>query len=187
MQIKAGDLIERAAAPVTPLESEWFAVQVRAGREHLSGQHLQVRGYDVFLPCCRESRRWSDRVKLVERALFDGYVFCCMSDTIVAKVITTPGVIRVVGDGRRPVPIPSEEIAAIQRVVSSGQPVERWPFVQRGQRVCVEAGPLRGLTGLVIRAKGQDRLVVSIALLQRSIAVEIDSGSVRLAPERTDY
>jgi transcription antitermination factor NusG len=165
-------------------EAEWFAAQVRIGRERMCQRYLQVRGYDVFLPCCREHRRWSDRLKLVERALFDGYIFCRASDATVGKIVTTPGVIRIVGDGRRPVPIPREDIEAIQRVVDSGQPAERWPYVHAGQRVDIEWGPLRGVSGIVTLVKGRDRLIVSISLLQRSIAVEIDSAWVSVASQR---
>lgn len=64
---------------------DWFAVQVWSGREHLSARHLAQRGYDVFLPCSRERRRWSDRIKVVERALFAGYVFCRLAQTCSAR------------------------------------------------------------------------------------------------------
>jgi transcription antitermination factor NusG len=160
---------------------EWFAAQVRVGQEHSCGRHLEIRGYEVFLPCCREYRRWSDRIKRVERALFDGYVFCRASGALVGKILTAPGVIRIVGDGRCPLPIPREEIEAIQRIVGSGQPTERWPFAQAGEQVRIERGTLSGITGIVTRVKGRDRLILSIPLLQRSIAVEIEASWVSLA------
>lgn len=153
---------------------EWFAVQVWAGREALSARHLQQRGYDIFLPRYREHRQWSDRVKKVDRALFAGYVFCRASAEVVGKLTTSPGVVRVVGDQQGPLPIADEEIETIQRIVETRLMVEPISFLRKGQRVRVETGPLRGAEGVVLMSKGRHRLVVSIELLQRSVAVEID-------------
>jgi transcription antitermination factor NusG len=146
------------------------------GREHSCARHLQVRGYEVFLPCSRQNRRWSDRIKKIERALFPGYVFCRMSGEAVATIVTTPGVVRIVGDGGRAVPIPVDEIVAVQRIVDAGLSVEPWPFLQTGQCIRIGVGPLRGTEGVVIESKDSQRVVVSISLLQRSVAVEVDAG-----------
>jgi transcription antitermination factor NusG len=172
------------------LSNLWFAVQVFAGRERLAANHLMSRGYDVFLPCYFEHRRWSDRVKRIERALFDGYLFCRLHSDIFGKVITAPGVIRIVGDGARALPIPDDEIDAIRRIVDAGLTAEPWPYVRAGQRVRISDGPLRDVEGIVTRVKTRDRLIVSVSLLQRSVAVEVDahwatalaSGPCVLAP-----
>jgi transcription antitermination factor NusG len=160
----------------------WFAAQVWTGRELFCASHLRVRGYEVFLPCYCEHRRWSDRVKRVERALFPGYVFCRLCGDVLAKIVTTPGVIRLVGDGKHPLPIPIDEIETIQRIVATGITARPWAFVQAGQRVRIERGPLRELEGLVLRTTHGNRLIVSIALLQRSVAVEIDAEWVSVPP-----
>jgi transcription termination/antitermination protein NusG len=162
---------------------EWFAVQVTAGRERLSARHLQVRGYDVFLPCYYEHRRWSDRIKKVETPLFVGYVFCLIGGDIVGKLVTTPGVIRIVGDGQRPLAVPREEIDSIRRVVDAQLRAEPWEFLQVGQRVRVGLGPLRGTEGIVIRVQNRNRLIISVAVLQRSVAVEMDPSWVCVRPE----
>ena len=154
---------------------EWFAVQVWSGREHISAAHLRERGYQVFLPCYREQRRWSDRIKVFERALFAGYVFCQIVPDVLGKIITAPGVIRIVGDGSEPVSIPADEIEAIQRIVATSLSTEPWPMPQAGQRVRIELGPLSGIEGVVLAVKNHHRFVVSISLLQRSVAVEVDS------------
>lgn len=164
----------------------WFAVQVCAGREHLTANHLQRRGYDVLLPCYLEHRRWSDRVKKIERALFAGYLFCRMGAEVTAKIITTPGVIRVVGNSERPLPIAPHEIEAIQRLMETRLQAEPWPFLQVGQRVRVDHGPLRGTEGIVLTVKERHRLVISISLLQRSVAVEMEPEWVSV-PETTLY
>jgi transcription antitermination factor NusG len=162
--------------------TDWFALQVSAGREHLAAAHLGSRGYEVFYPRCYEERHWSDRVKRVERALFAGYLFCRLHGDVFGKVLTAPHVIRMVGDGERPLPVRAEEIDALQRVVGSTLPVEACPMPRTGQRVRVTAGPLGGTEGIVLRVRGRDRLVVCISLLRRAVAVEFDAGSLESQP-----
>jgi transcription antitermination factor NusG len=161
---------------------EWFAVQVWAGREPLCATHLSSRGYHVFLPSYREHRRWSDRTKIVDRAVFQGYLFCRLSDDVFAKVVTTPGVIRIVGDGSGPLPVAAEEIHALQRVMEHRLSTEPWEFLRAGERVRIQQGPLTSLEGIVLRTHGRHRLIVSVTLLQRSVAVEIDPGWVDVSP-----
>jgi len=158
----------------------WFAAQVRAGHEHLCAKHLAVRGYEVFLPSYGESRRWSDRVKVIQRALFVGYVFCRVSDAVVGKLITTPGVMRIVGDGSRPLPIESAEIEALQRAVAVGLALRPCEFLRSGHHVHIIQGPLRGSEGIVVRLQNRHRLILSVAMLRRSVSVEMDASWVRL-------
>lgn len=163
---------------------EWFAVQVWTGREHISAEHLRIRGYDVFLPCHAERRRWSDRIKVVHRALFTGYVFCRIRMETREKVVTAPGVLRIVGDGRGPLPVSTDEISAIRRIVDSGVAAEPCPFPQVGQEIQIQSGPFKGLVGTIQIVRNRHRLVVSVSLLRRSIAVEIDSDWIT-APGRS--
>lgn len=153
---------------------DWFAIQAWAGREQMCAKHLRVRACDVFLPCHRIHRQWSDRVKKVDCPLFPGYLFCRIGADAHAKIVTTPGVIRIVGDEHGPLAIPAEEIDAIQRMVGARLSVEPWPFLRAGQRVRIEAGPLRDTEGVILSMNNRHRLVVSISLLQRSVAVELD-------------
>jgi len=159
---------------------QWFAVQVWSGREHLSANHLRTRGYDVFLPRYRELRRWSDRVKAVERPLFAGYLFCRLHADVVGKIVTTPGVIRIVGTSGSPTPVPDHEVTAIQNIVEAQLHAEPCAFVREGQTVRLEYGPLRGMEGVVVSIRNHHRLVVSISLLQRSVAVEIEPEWITL-------
>jgi transcription antitermination factor NusG len=158
--------------------NHWFAIQVWAGREHRAAEHLRARGYDIFLPRYLEHHRWSDRVKKVERALFTGYLFCRIQGDAFGTIVSSCGVLAIVGDGERPLPVDDDEIAAIQRIVDTRLLAEPWPFLVAGQRVRIEAGPLRGTDGIVVRLHNRQRLVVSVALLQRSVAVELDPSWV---------
>lgn len=162
---------------------EWFAVQVWAGRERLTVKHLSYRGYDVFYPCYMERRRRLDRVANIERALFAGYLFCRMGSAVAAKIVTTPGVVRVVGDGRRPVAVDDGEIQTLQRIIASGVATEPWSYLSAGQRIRIDAGPLSGTDGIVLRVKSRYRLVVSVSLLQRSVSAELDADWVTVLPQ----
>ena len=121
------------------------------------------------------SRQWSDRVKKVELPLFPGYLFCRFdpSDRLV-PILTTPGVIGIVSAGRTPLSVAETEIEDVRTVLRSGLAAQPWPFLGVGSRVYMEAGPLAGLEGMVTNADKIYRLVVSVSLLQRSVAVEID-------------
>jgi transcription antitermination factor NusG len=162
--------------------SDWFAIQVWTGRERVSAEHLGVRGYEVFLPMYREQRRWADRVKIVERALFAGYIFCRFDGVAVGKIVTTPGVRKVLTDGSRPVPVSRDEVEAIRRVASIGLEMEPWQYLQVGHRVRVAIGPLQGTEGIVLRVKNRHRLILSMGVLQRSVSVEVETEWLRALP-----
>lgn len=153
----------------------WFALQVRSRFEKNIATLLRGKGYDPFLPLHKCRRQWSDRLKEMELPLFPGYLFCRFDVQARLSVLATPGVFLVVG-GRSPVPVDDCEIAAIQKIVASGLPGQPWPFCQVGARVRIEHGALSGLEGIVVNFKGRHRLVVSVTLLQRSVAVEIDEA-----------
>lgn len=156
----------------------WVALQVRPRSEKLVASTLLSKGMEVFLPLYTTRRRWSDRVKELELPLFDGYVFCKLNLLYRLPALTIPRVIQFVGVGRTPVPIEEGEIHALQAVVKSGLPSMPWPFLAVGQRIRVEHGPLRSLEGILLQAKGSHRLILSVSLLQRSVAVEVDRDSV---------
>lgn len=158
----------------------WFALQVRAGMEKIAAASLRGKGYEDFLPLYRVQRRWSDRIKEVEVPLFPGYLFCRFDplDRLV-PVLTTPGVSRIVSAGRTPIPIPEQEMEAVHTIIQSGLAAEPWPFLRAGCQIAIDRGPLAGLDGVLTRVAGGHRLVVSVSLLQRSVAVQVDRAWVR--------
>jgi transcription antitermination factor NusG len=137
---------------------------------------LRGKGYDPFLPSYRVKRHWSDRVKETELPLFPGYVFCRLDSQNRLPVLTATGVVGIVGIGKTPAPIEEREIEAIRAVIRSGLAARPWPFIHQGDKVRVEHGPLRGVEGVVTSADDGERLVVSVTLLQRSVAVEMNHG-----------
>ncbi len=152
----------------------WFAILARTGREKRATMLLENSGYECYLPVIKFTRQWSDRLKEIELPMFPGYLFCRMNPHDRLPVLMTPGVMQIVGVGKTPIPVEEQEIAAIQRVGKSSMSIMPWPYLQVGHVARIESGPLRGLTGIVIKIKSGLKLVLSVGLLQRSIAVEID-------------
>jgi transcriptional antiterminator NusG len=157
----------------------WFAVRVRSNQERTAIAHLRERGFEQFAPSYKSERRWSDRKKEIDQYLFPGYIFCRFDPGDRLSVLTAPGVVDLVGFGRTPEPIPDQEIERVRRMVESGLLVTPYPFLNVGQAVLIERGPLTGLEGILVEMKGKLRLVVSINLLQRSVSAEVDRHSVR--------
>lgn len=161
----------------------WFALQVRSRYEKIVVAHLEGKGYEWFLPLYKSRRRWSDRFTEIKQPLFPGYVFCRLDPLNRLPVLVTPGVLFIVGVAKTPLPVEETEIAAIQAAVKSGLPSQPWPFLQIGQKVTIDNGPLSGLDGILLDIKGQHRLVLSVTLLQRSIAVQVQDACVTPLPE----
>ena len=162
--------------PKTALQ--WYAVRVRSNYEANVSAVLEHKGIEKFLPTYRSRRRWSDRIKTLDLPLFPGYVFCRIPLDERNLVLTTGGVVDIVSVGRVPAPISEEEIAAVRTVVLAHAHAEPWPFLKIGQRVRITGGALSGIEGILIRVKQSWRLVISVTLLERSVAVEIDAAFV---------
>lgn len=165
-------------SPVTGIASKaaWYALQVRSRKESYVASQIQSHGFECLLPTYKSIRKWSDRMKEVEQPLFPGYLFCRFDFQSRRPVITTPGVIQVVSCGRVATPLSDEEIQALQLAVSSGVAKQPWPYLQVGQRVRVNYGTLTGLEGILVTVKGNHRVVLSVTLLQRSVAMEVEAA-----------
>jgi len=161
-----------------PEFQRWYALQVRTRWETSASLVLSGKGYETLLPTYKTKKRWSGRAKEVHLPLFPGYVFCRFNVQNRLPVLVTPGVIAVVGCGRVPLAVDDSEICAIQTIVSTGLRAEPWPFLELGQKVRIERNPLQGLEGILISFKGNHRIVLSVSLLRRSVALEIDQSCV---------
>lgn len=162
----------------------WYALQVRSNFEWIVNSVLANKEYEAFLPTYKTRRRWSDRTKEIEAPLFRGYTFCRFDATRRLPILTTPGVVSIIGSPAGPIEVDEREIASVRAMVASGAVVGPWPFLREGQFVAVERGPLSGVEGIIHSFKGQYRLIVSVTLLQRSVAVEIDRDWVRPTSHR---
>ena len=166
-------------SPILPAAdpgTRWYALQVKPRHERHVAQVLQTKGFEQFLPLYTARHRWSDRIKKLSLPLFPGYVFCRFHRERRLPVVSSPGIVRVVGAGKSPTPIDDDEIAALQSIVKSELCAHPFPFLQVGQVVRLSAGPLCGLQGILLARKDAHRLIVSVNLLQRSVAVQIERG-----------
>lgn len=152
---------------------KWYAIRVKSNFERVTAQALRARGHEEFLPL------YVKRRSSAEVPLFPGYIFGRFDVDRRASVLTAPGVVHIVGFGRAPAEVDEAEIAALQAAVNSGLPIEPCAFLRIGQRVMIEAGPLRGVEGIVIGTRNECRLVLSVTLLQRSVSIEIDQSQVK--------
>jgi transcription antitermination factor NusG len=162
------------------LLNRWYSLYTRTRFEQIIARLLVEKGYESFVPMYKTRRGQDNSFKIRELPLFPSYVFFKMVQPNVPLVITTPGVIRIVGTGKVPLPIEDNEIAALQIIMRSDANRHPWPFVQTGCTVQIESGPLCGLRGVVCRIQNIDRLIVSVSLLRRSVAVQIDRDAVRV-------
>ena len=161
----------------------WYALRVRSNFEQTTTAFLTSIGFEAFLPTYRERRRWSDRLKEMDAPLFPGYVFCHMDVDRRQVVVRAPGFMNIVSAGPTFLPVPDAEIIAVRTIVNS--PVLRtpYPYLCIGDRVVIDHGPLTGVEGILLEKKNEHRLIVSIHLLQRSIAAEISLEWVRPVKE----
>src|SRR5487761_49798 len=166
----------------TMADTFWFALSVKSRYEKTVGTFLESKGYEWFLPLYKARRRWSDRIKELEVPLFPGYLFCRFDIYNRYPVLMIPGIQHIVGGTQLPTPIDANEIEALQAVVNTRLSREPWPYLQIGDRVKIQHGALAGTEGILLQIKGRHRLVLSVTLLQRSVAVDIDSAWV--TPER---
>ncbi|MFL6546628.1 MAG: transcription termination/antitermination protein NusG [Candidatus Udaeobacter sp.] len=164
---------DHTAVPNKP-ELPWFGLRTKSNQEKTAARVLQGKGFEHYLPVYRNLSRWSDRVVDQQRPLFPGYLFCRFDAKKRLPIITTPGVVSIIGFGKEPAPIPEQEIEAIHTILRSGLPSEPCPFLREGQRVRVVHGCLEGVEGILLKKKSQWRMVVGVEMIQRSLAVEID-------------
>jgi transcription antitermination factor NusG len=157
----------------------WCALYTRHQHEGSVARILTSKGVEVFLPTYRTVHRWKDRNKQLELPLFPGYVFFTYEMERRIHILSTPGVHAILTTGENvPAEIPQEEILAIRRAVESPLRVEPHPYLKGGDVVRIKTGPLEGLEGVVSRSKDAFRVVLSVKMLGKAAAVEIDAGSV---------
>lgn len=173
--------VEAVRSPSDTAEWPWYALRVKPKFEKAVAQSLAAKGFDSYLPLYKERRRWSDRVKVVELPLFPGYVFCNLDVRRRLPALQTPGVLHFVCFDGEPAPVERSEIEALQCAAGSGAALAPWPYLREGQRVVVARGPMKGLSGILLKVRNEFRLIISVTLLQRSVAVEIDRETVRPA------
>lgn len=164
------------------MDISWYALKTMSRHEQKVDDRLKGKSFNVYLPKVQVWSRRVDRRKIIEKPLFPGYLFveCIMDNELLLEILKTPGVAKVLGyTPERPTPVPREQITSIQTVIDSGTKIKYHPFLDIGDRVMVVMGPLKGVVGILVSTNDKKgKLVISVNLLNRAIAVELDEWAV---------
>jgi transcription antitermination factor NusG len=160
----------------------WHVLYTCARHEKCVAQQIEQRSISCFLPLYRSVRHWKDRRKELELALFPGYVFVRLAVEDRLRVLQLPSVVRLVSFNGQPAVLPEAEIEQLRQGLSRGGRVEPHPYLRVGQRVRVCAGAMQGLEGIIVRRKDCCRVVFSLDLIMRSVAIEVDETDVEPLP-----
>jgi transcriptional antiterminator NusG len=169
-----------AGSPQTNNHPSWYVVYTQSRHEAKVEQALQRKRLEVFLPRITTASRRRDRQLSLQLPLFPGYIFVrtLLTTPEYHEILKAPGVVHLLGYGS-PFPVPEETVDSVKAIVNSVQPFYTWPYLKPGSLVQVMEGPLAGVVGTVIARKDkQRRLVVSVELFKRSVAVELDNEAV---------
>lgn len=169
----------KAPLSTDPLPPSWYAVWTRSRAEKTVEEQLARKGLDVFLPTIARWSRWKDRRKKIDWPLFPGYCFARFDPRDVLQVLKCTGVATVVSFDGKLAAVPEVEVDAIRTLVTSGLQYDPCPFINEGDLVEVIHGPLRGVTGRLMRKGPHARLVLSVEMINRSVAVTVDAADIR--------
>jgi transcription antitermination factor NusG len=161
------------------LQPRWYAVCTCAHHEKRVAERLGERAVEHFLPLYNSVRRWNDRRVQLQLPLFPGYVFVHLALRDRLRVLEIPSAVRLVGFSGPPVALPDDEMEALRDSLTSRLRAEPHPYLTVGRRVRVVGGPLAGLEGIVVRKKKQLRFIISLDLIMRSVAVELEAADLR--------
>lgn len=153
----------------------WYAIYTRHQHEKTVAQILSSKGFETLLPLYTTSRRWKDRTKLISLPLFPCYLFLQGGVERRLDIVTTPGMLAIVSNAGHPTEVPLSEIDAIRKAVNCGARLEPHPYLKCGDRVRIKFGSLEGLEGILVRSKNIYRLVLSVEMLGKSVAIEVDA------------
>jgi transcription antitermination factor NusG len=163
-------------------DDPWYAAYTCPRHEKYVAQQLIRRQIGSFLPMYSSVRRWKDRRKRIDLPLFPGYVFVQMTERNRLDVLRLPGVVQLVCFQGKPAAIAPAEIEALRHGSTGSVVVRPHPYLREGRRVRIISGPMAGAEGIYVRRKQQTRLVISISLIQRSVAMEIGEADVEPIP-----
>lgn len=163
---------DAAAAP------RWYALRTRSRHEKVVRDELAARGIEPFLPLWKRWSRWKDRRKAISTPLFPGYCFARFGCEDKLRVLTTRGVVAIVGARGVMEPVPTEELEAIRHLAEGPLRYDPCPFLEEGMEVEVVRGPLMGVRGRLVRKERTARLVLAVNLIRQGVSLEIDAADV---------
>jgi transcription antitermination factor NusG len=164
---------------VEATEAAWFAIWTRSRHEQRVNEQLISKDIEAFLPTIPRWSRWKDRKKRIDWPLFPGYCFARFQPESRLSVLKCAGVVNVVSFDGHLAPIPDQEIDGIRRLVESDLQYDPCPLIREGAMVEVVHGPLKGVTGRLVRKGSHQQLILSVALIHRAVSVSVDAADVR--------
>jgi len=159
----------------------WYVAYTYPRHEKSVATYLTQKSVDSFLPCLTKTSQWKDRRVKIEVPLFPGYIFTHIRPNERVKVLSIPGVIRMLCYNEAPVMVSNPEIDSIRLCLSRGGRLEPHRFIPIGERVRVKAGIFQGLEGFVVRHHQSCKLVVTVGLIHQSVALEIEEDLLELS------
>lgn len=182
--IEPADRVGALVPSTSMLEARWYAAYTWPNHERRVAAELGAREVEHFLPLYGAIRRWKDRRVQLELPLFPGYIFVRLALLNRLRVVQIPSVVRLVGFGGLPSTLPDEEIEILRSGLSQSLRAEPHPFLTVGRRVRITGGPFAGLEGVLKGKRSNLRVVVSLELLQQSVAVDLAGADVRPVESR---
>jgi transcription antitermination factor NusG len=174
----APSVSQRECAHRRSMPLHWYALRTRSRHEKRVQEQLEARGIELFLPLVNRCRQWKDRRKQVAFPLFPGYCFARFPLSQRVVVLSTQGVVQILGNQEGAIPVPDAEIEAVRRLVDSTLPYDPHPYLTEGMQVEVIRGPLAGLRGILLRKGARARLVIGVTLIHQGASVELDAFDV---------
>lgn len=172
------------SSEITAAESErdtgvqWYAGYTAARHEKRIAEHFVLRGITHFLPLYETIHRWNNGRHRVLLPLFPGYIFVRIALREKLRVLEVPGFVRLVGFNGLPCALPESDINKMMEALCDGVFAHPYPYLTVGTRVEIRNGPLRGITGILVRRRNKYRVVISIDLIMRSMVVDVEAGDV---------
>jgi transcription antitermination factor NusG len=171
-------VVHSSALTMEQNESRWYAAYTSANHEKRVAEQLGLRDVEHFVPLYSSVRRWKDRRVVIQLPLFPGYVFVRIALSNRLRVLQVPGVANLVSFDGKPAPLPQREVEALRTSLDASVRIQPHPYLTVGRRVRIRSGPLSGVEGFLTRKKNLSRLVISLDLISRSVAVEVDALDV---------
>jgi len=175
--------LDRSVLPAADSDTpNWYALYTCARHEKQVAVQLERRRFEFYLPTYCSVRRWKDRQVELDLPLFPSYVFVNIALRDRLRVLNIPGAVRFVSSRGMPAALAKDDLDRLRSGLTCGVHPEPHPYLITGRRVRVVRGPLSGMDGVLLRRKDRFRLVLSIQLIMRSVAVEVDTCDVQPLP-----
>ena len=156
----------------------WFAVYTSSHHEKRVAEQLAQRQMESFLPLYSTTRRWKNRTRVtLELPLFPGYLFARIERKERVRLLEIPGVLSLVGFGQQPAPLPDFEIESLRSGLRQ-RTIGPHPYLVMGERFRIKTGAMAGMEGVLVRQKNNFRIVITLDMIMRSVAVEVDADDL---------